>query len=390
MTESTMDREMAGLDSTVAIQTQDGSQGSTLFSAMRDMGHEQVSFHSDPDSGLKAIIAIHSTVLGPSLGGVRMWPYASEAEALRDVLRLSRGMSYKSSIAGMNLGGGKAVIIGDSRTGKSEALFRAFGRFVDGLAGRYITAEDVGMEEQNMVWIRKETRHVTGVPMAMGGSGDPSPKTAYGVYMGMKACAQSAYGSDSLTGKRVAIQGAGHVASYLAESLAKEGALLTVSDLYPDKAVALAERTGAQVVDADRILGTDVDILSPCALGGVLNAETIPMLRCDIIAGGANNLLDREDRDGEALRARGILYAPDFAINSGGVMNVGAELDGYDERAVMQRVSGIYDIILKVLDMSERLGIPTYEAANRMAKERIQSVLQAGQRWTGTSTAPLN
>ena len=283
------------------------SDDSPIFNTLTELGHEQVVICSDPEVGLKAIIAIHDTTLGPSLGGTRMWMYNNEQEALRDVLRLSRGMTYKAAISGLNLGGGKAVIIGDSRTDKTEALFRSFGRFVDGLAGRYITAEDVGMEVQNMEWILKETTHVTGIPESMGGSGDPSPFTGYGVYMGAKASAKKAYGSDSLEGKRIALQGAGHVASYFAEHARKEGAELFISDIYTEKAESLAAKVGGTVVPAEDIYGLDVDIFTPCALGGVVNDETIDIFNCDIIAGGANNILDDEEVHGKQLMDKGII-----------------------------------------------------------------------------------
>ncbi|MGD8428076.1 MAG: Glu/Leu/Phe/Val dehydrogenase dimerization domain-containing protein, partial [Balneolaceae bacterium] len=272
------------------------SEDFPLFSKLQHYEHEQIVVCSEPNIGLKAIIAIHDTTLGPALGGVRMWPYNNEQEALRDVLRLSRGMTYKAAISGLNLGGGKAVIIGDPRKDKNEALFRAFGRYVDSIGGRYITAEDVGIDVQNMEWVGMETKYVTGLPKAIGGSGDPSPVTAYGVYKGIKACAKKAYGSDSLEGKRIAIQGAGHVSSHLARSLSKEGAKLFICDIYEDKVNALAEEVKAEVVDPDSIYGLDVDIFSPCALGGVVNDDTMDHFKCDIKAGAANNVLDEEEK----------------------------------------------------------------------------------------------
>ncbi len=345
-----------------------------IFNALQSKEHEQVVICSDPETGLRAIIAIHDTTLGPALGGTRMWNYNSEQEALIDVLRLSRGMTYKAAISGLNLGGGKAVIIGDPHKDKSEALFRAFGRFVDGLGGRYITAEDVGMEEKNMEWIYSETRFVTGIPKSLGGSGDPSPVTAFGVYMGVKACAKKAYGTDSLEGKRIALQGAGHVASYFAKHAAKEGAKLFISDIYEEKAIKLAKEVGAEVVSADAIYGLDVDIFTPCALGGIINDDTMGEFKCDIIAGGANNILDVEDRHGKMLVDKGIIYAPDYVINAGGLINVAGELEGYNEKRCHEKAAQIYDTILGILDYAAEHEIPTYRASNILAEERIKSV----------------
>ena len=356
-----------------------------LFHDLQNMEHEQIVFCSRPEVGLKAIIAIHDTTLGPSLGGVRMWDYQSEQEAIRDVLRLSRGMTYKSAISGLNLGGGKAVIIGDSRTQKSEALFRAFGRFVDGLSGRYITAEDVGISERDMEWIFMETKYVTGIPKHMGGSGNPSPVTAYGVYMGMKAAAKRAYGSDSLEGKRIAIQGAGSVASHLANYVSKENASLFVTDIFPEKAEMVSKNTGATVVKPDEIYTLDMDIFSPCALGGVVNDDTIDVLTCDIIAGGANNILDREEKHGEMLIKKGILYAPDYVINAGGIINVASELEGYNEQQSMQKAARIYDTTLQIFDYAESNNIPTIEASNILAKERIKTIAGIGNVYSSKS-----
>src|SRR6056297_3937283 len=356
-----------------------------LFSDLNDLEHEQIVFCSRPEVGLKAIIAIHDTTLGPALGGTRMWDYKSEAEAIRDVLRLSRGMSYKSAISGLNLGGGKAVIIGDAQTQKTEALFRAFGRFVDGLGGRYITAEDVGMTEKDMEWIFSETKFVTGIPKEMGGSGNPSPVTGYGVYMGMKASAKRAYGSDSLEGKRIAIQGAGSVASHLAHYISKENATLFISDIFEEKAKQLAEATGAEVVKPDDIYTLDVDIFSPCALGGVINNDTINYLKCDIVAGGANNILDHEKKHGNELIKKGILYAPDYVINAGGLINVASELEGYNEERAHDQASKIYDTILDILNYSEENDTPSYVASNILAEKRINDVGQIHQIYTSDS-----
>lgn len=356
-----------------------------LFSEMEVLEHEQVVVCSRPEAGLKAIIAIHNTTLGPSLGGTRMWPYKSEEEAMRDVLRLSRGMTYKAAISGLNLGGGKAVIIGDPQKDKNEVLFRAFGRFVDSLGGRYITAEDVGMNEKEMEWIYAETKYVTGIPKSMGGSGNPSPVTAYGVYMGMKAAAKRAYGSDSLKGKRIAVQGAGNVASFLAGYLQKEGAKLFVTDIFEEKAQKLTKETNAEYVKPDEIYSLNVDIFSPCALGGVVNNDTIGHLNCDIIAGGANNILDDEKKHGNELVNRGILYAPDYVINAGGIINISSELEGYNEEIAMRKTGRIYDTVLEILDLAGEQNITPVAASNRLAEERIKSVGKLGNIYSSKS-----
>lgn len=356
-----------------------------LFSDLTNMEHEQIVFCSKPEVGLRAIIAIHDTTLGPALGGTRMWNYSTEKEAIRDVLRLSRGMTYKSAISGLNLGGGKAVIIGDSQKDKSEPLFRAFGRFVDGLSGRYITAEDVGITEQDMQWIFSETKYVTGIPKSMGGSGNPSPVTAYGVYMGMKASAKRAYGSDSLKGKRIGIQGAGAVASHLAEYVSKEGAELFISDIFEEKANRVALKTGGTVVEPDEIYTLNLDIFSPCALGGVVNDDTINALNCDIVAGGANNILDNEEKHGEELVKRGILYAPDYVINAGGIINVASELEGYNEELSMQKASRIYDTVLQIFDYADEHNLPTISASNILAEQRIKAVADVGTIYSSKS-----
>jgi len=352
----------------------DISEDFPLFGKLQNYEHEQIVVCSEPSVGLKAIIAVHDTRLGPALGGCRMWPYNNEQEAIRDVLRLSRGMTYKAAISGLNLGGGKAVIIGDPRKEKSEALFRAFGRYVDSLGGRYITAEDVGIDVQNMEWVSMETKYVTGLPKSIGGSGDPSPVTAFGVYKGIKACAKKAYGSDSVEGKRIAIQGAGHVSSHLAKYLSKEGAELFVCDIYEDKVNKLAKDVGAEVVDPDEIYGLDVDIFSPCALGGVVNDDTMDQFKCDIIAGAANNVLDEEQKHGQMLLDHNILYAPDYVINAGGLINVASELEGYNEERAHGRAANIYDTILDILTYSEDNDTPTFVASNILADQRMENV----------------
>ena len=345
-----------------------------LFDEIDRRDHEQVVVCSDKKVGLRVIIAIHNTSLGPALGGTRMWSYASDEEAMRDALRLSRGMTYKAAVAGLNLGGGKAVIIGDADKEKSEALFRTYGRFVDTLGGRYITAEDVNTSVRDMEWVRMETRHVTGISRALGGSGDPSPVTGLGVYFGMKAAARKVFGSDSLKGKKVSIQGAGKVATYLAEHLAKEGAKIIVTDIHEDRAKSLARRLKGTFVKPDRIYDQAVDIFAPCALGGILNDDTVPRLKCAVVAGGANNQLLDEKKHTQMLIDRKIAYAPDYAINAGGLINVANELEGYSEKRALNQAEGIYDIIGRIFEISAREGIPTTVAANKIAEDRIASI----------------
>ena len=348
------------------------------FELIEKYGHEQVVCCSNKELGLKAIIGIHSTTLGPALGGCRLWPYSSDEEALIDVLRLSRGMTFKASVAGLNLGGGKSVIIGDPRTVKSESLFRAFGRFIEGLSGRYITAEDVNTNVKDMEYIMMETRNVTGIPTHKGGSGDPSPVTAYGTYVGMKACAKHVFGNDSLEKKKVVVQGAaGNVGRHLCDFLHKEGAYLFVNDIMEDKLKLLAEKTNATVISSDEVFSMDADILSPTALGAILNDDTIPQLKVKIVAGAANNQLKDEDKHGAMLKEMGILYAPDYAINAGGLINVYNELEGYDRDKAMQQTAGIFDVIENIINISEQENIPTHVASREMALARINSVSQA-------------
>jgi len=356
-----------------------------IFDSIQHRDHEQVVFCSDRQSGLRAIIAIHNTALGPALGGTRMWMYRTDEEALHDVLRLSRGMTYKAAVAGLNLGGGKAVVIGDPNRDKTEAMFRAFGRFVEGLAGRYITAEDVGTDVRDMEYVRMETKYVTGIDRALGGSGDPSPVTAFGVYAGMKACMKELTGTDSLKGKTVAVQGAGHVAEYVCGHLAKEGAKVSVCDIYPDKVKRVAGATGATVVEPDAIYDVDADIFCPCALGAIVNDETIPRFKFRVIAGGANNQLADEAKHGRMLIDRGILYAPDYAINAGGLINVYNELEGYSQERAMKQAEGIYDTILRIIGTSKKEGIPTYEASNRLAEDRIRAIGRIKSIYAGKS-----
>ena len=347
----------------------------SLFGRLADLGHEQVVFCSDRDTGLKAIIGIHNTTLGPSMGGCRMWPYENEEEAVKDVLRLSRGMTLKSSVAGLNLGGGKAVIIGDPSSLKSEAFLRRFGRFVDSLNGRYVTAEDVNMTTRDMQYISMETNHVTGLPENMGGGGDPSPVTAFGTYMGIKAAAAFTYGSDSLEGKRVAVQGVGQVGRYLVDHLIKENADVTISDISEQKLKKVTDNHSVNVVDLDEIYDQDMDIFAPCALGGSINDDTIQRLNCDIIAGGANNQLEDESKHGAILMDKGVTYAPDFVINAGGIINVYLDhLEEYDRERAYTMAENIYDTTLNILKLSADEGIAPQEAAIKIALDRIEKV----------------
>ena len=353
-----------------------------VLGRMEQHDHEEVLFCFDRATGLRSIIAIHDTTLGPALGGTRMWPYATEAEALNDVLRLSRGMTYKSALAGLDLGGGKAVIIGDARTQKTEAMFRRFGQFVDSLNGRYITAEDVGMSTAEMVNIKKETNSVAGLPEEMGGSGDPSPVTAYGVFCGMKAAAKKAYGSDDLSKRKISIQGGGNVGRGLAALLVKDGAQVFITDIHDDKlAVIKAEIPEVKIVKPDAIYGLDVDIYAPCALGATVNDDTLKKLKCSVVCGAANNQLADEAVHGMAVMRKGILYAPDFLVNAGGIINCAWERKGYNRKAAMRQTEGIYDTALRIFKASADLDIPTYLAANQAAEHRVSSMREAGLRF---------
>lgn len=344
-----------------------------IFEYMKNYQYEQLVMCQDAASGLKAIICIHDTTLGPALGGTRMWNYASEEEAIIDVLRLAKGMSYKNAAAGLNLGGAKAVIIGDSKKDKSEALFRAFGRFVEGLNGRYITAEDVGTTVEDMEYIKMETNNVAGLGSVASSSGDPSPVTAYGTWRGMKACAKEVWGTESLTGKTIAVQGLGHVGYTLCKYLHEEGANLIVTDICEENVQRVVSDYNAEAVNPNRIYSVPCDIFAPCALGAIINDETIPQLKCRVIAGAANNQL-REVRHGDVIESKGILYAPDFIINAGGVINVYDELleGGYNHDRAMRKVSTVFSNIEKVIAIAKRDNIPTYKAADVLAEERIQ------------------
>ncbi len=339
------------------------------------MGHEQVVFCQDPNTGLNAIIAIHNTTLGPSLGGTRLWNYASHEDAIIDALRLSRGMTYKSAISGLNLGGGKAVLIGDAGKLKSEAYWRRYGKFVNSLNGKYITAEDVNTSKGDMEYIGMETKFVTGKPEYMGGSGDPSPVTAYGVYMGMKAAAKKAFGTDVLTGKRILVQGAGNVGQYLMGHLVEEDAVVYTCDINENKLKEVAAKyPKIKIVDGATIFDMEMDIYAPCALGATVNTESINKMKCPVIAGGANNQLADENVHGPMLVEKGIIYVPDFLINAGGIINISIEIDGYNKERAMTTVARIYDRTLTIFDIAEKEGIHTQLAAMRMAEERIARI----------------
>ncbi len=342
-----------------------------LFTKVAKFDHEQVLICQDNHTGLKAIIAIHNTVLGPGLGGTRMWKYATEAEAINDALRLSRGMTYKAAISGLNLGGAKAVIIGDPAKDKSEHLMRKFGRCVENLGGKYITAEDVGTTTKDMEYIAMETDHVVGLPEIMGGGGDPSPVTAYGVYMGIKASAKKAWGNDSLKGKKIAVQGAGKVGLHLMEMLHKDGAILTATDIFEGGLKTAADAYKATIVKPNEIFDQDVDIFAPCALGAILNTENIAKLKCQIISGAANNQLEDDTIHGDMVKAKGILYAPDFLINAGGLINVYSEYNGYVREIAFAQTENIYNTVLNIYSKADEDNINTQLAAIKLAEKRI-------------------
>lgn len=342
-----------------------------VFGQMSFDNHEQVVFCNDKDTGLKAIIGIHNTVLGPALGGTRMWNYTNEWEALNDVLRLSRGMSFKSSISGLNLGGGKAVIIGDAKTQKSPELMRRFGQFVDSLSGKYITAEDVGMETKDMDTVREVTKYVTGISEEKGGSGNPSPITAYGVYMGLKAAAKFQFGTDNLDGKKVLVQGIGHVGEVLVQHLTENGAIVTISDINEDRLHEVGSKYGAKIFTGNDLYGADVDIYAPCALGATINNDTINKIQAKVIAGAANNQLANEVIHGNILKDKGILYAPDFLINAGGVINVYSELANLTKDEVMEKTENIYNTSLEIFKFAKDNNITTHQAALSIAQKRI-------------------
>jgi leucine dehydrogenase len=350
--------------------------------------YEQVVFFHDPPTGLRAIVAIHSTTLGPSLGGTRFYPFPSEEEALRDVLRLARGMTYKAAAAGLDLGGGKAVIIGDPKRIKSEELLRAYGRFIETLGGRYITAEDIGTNRDDMAIIRRETRYVTGVAPELGGSGDPSPVTAYGVFLGMTACAEEAWQEHTLEGRRVAVQGVGKVGYHLVKHLVEAGAKVVVSDVDVDTVARAVRDFGVETADPDKIHAEECDIFAPCAMGGMIRDDTIPELKCAVVAGSANNQLERPEH-GEALAELGIVYAPDYVLNAGGLINVADELQGYNPERAKARVESVYRTLREIFHIARDRHISTSAAADAFAEERIGKIgrvrlywVPGGRGWT--------
>jgi leucine dehydrogenase len=344
-----------------------------LFETVSHLGHEQVVFFQHRESSLRCVIAIHSTVLGPALGGVRMWPYANEADAVRDVLRHSCDMTYKAAIAGLDVGGAKAILIGNPETDKSEALFRALGRFIQSLGGRFIATEDVGTSADDMEAISLETSHVVGVPESANGDSDPAFFTALGTLHGIRACLEFKYGHSDLRRVSFAVQGAGQVGYHLSKLLRAEGAKVFITDIAEDRVEHVVDECGAEAVPMSQIYDVDATVFSPCALGTVINEDTLPRLRCEIVAGGANNQLESEEL-GTELERRGILYAPDYAINAGGLMISALELQGFSEARAHRRVARIHDIIANILATGARDKIPTWQAARKLAEQRIAAI----------------
>ncbi|MET4084004.1 leucine dehydrogenase [Pedobacter sp. UYP30] len=334
-------------------------------------GHKKITFCNDESTGLKAIIAIHDTTLGPALGGTRMWTYASEGEALEDALRLSRGMTYKAAITGLNLGGGKGVIIGDSRKDKTEALMRSYGRYIDNQNGEFITAEEMGTNTKDMEYIRMETKHVTGVPESMGGAGNPAPFTAQGVYLGIKASVKEVFGTDTLAGRTVVVQGIGSVGEELVALLRRENAEVLVSDINAERLTYVAKKYGAKPIAADKIFSVVADVYAPCAMGATVNSNTIAKMNFSIIAGSANNQLRDETLDGKLLLEKGILFAPDYLINAGGLIACYSELTGFGKKRAIQLTENIYDATRNVIKLSKTEKIPTNVAADQIAEKRI-------------------
>lgn len=350
------------------------SSNPSILEQLSQSGHKKVVFCNDPSTGLKAIIAIHDTTLGPALGGVRMWNYSSEAEALEDVLRLSKGMTYKAAVAGLNVGGGTAVIIGDSRRQKTEALMRSFGRFVKNLNGEFIAGEDVGTTVRDMEYIRMETQHVTGVPESLGGAGNPAPFTAKGVYLGIKACVKEVFGTDELAGRSVVVQGTGNVGEHLVELLRNDNVEVYVTDINEDRMRVIARKYKAKAIEADKIFTIGADIYAPCALGATVNERTIKTMKFAIIAGSANNQLADEQVHGQLLHDKGILYAPDYLINAGGIISCYSELTGFGRKRTIQLTENIYEATKEVIKLSKSENIPTNLAASRLAEKRIEDI----------------
>ncbi|NUO39903.1 MAG: Glu/Leu/Phe/Val dehydrogenase [Gemmatimonadaceae bacterium] len=348
-----------------------------LFDTIAGMGHEQLVICNDNSAGYRGIIAIHSTTLGPALGGTRFWQYATDEEAIVDALRLARGMTYKNAVAGLNLGGGKSVIIGNNKTTDREMIFRAHGRFVESLGGRYITAEDVGTSTADMDFVHMETKNVSGLA---GRSGDPSPVTAHGVFRAIQASAKERWGSDDLSTKTVSVQGCGHVGYYLAKELHEAGAKLIVTDIDAERVKQVVHEFGARAVGPDEIYGVQADIFAPCALGGIVNDKTLPQLKVQIVCGAANNVL-LEEKHGDALEKKQILYTPDYVANAGGVINVYSELAGWSSARAFRKADEIYETVLKVFQIAKTDKVPTYVAADRLAEQRIQAVGSMVRTW---------
>ena len=348
-----------------------------LFDTIAEMGHEQLVICNDNSAGYRGIVAIHSTTLGPALGGTRFWQYATDEEAIVDALRLARGMTYKNAVAGLNLGGGKSVIIGDNRTTDREMIFRAHGRFVESLGGRYITAEDVGTSTADMDFVHMETKNVSGLA---GRSGDPSPVTAHGVFRAIQASAKERWGSDDLSTRTVSVQGCGHVGYYLAKELHEAGAKLVVTDIDQERVKHVATEFGARAVAPDDLYGVQADIFAPCALGGIINDKTIPLLKVEIVCGAANNVL-LEERHGDMLVQKQILYTPDYVANAGGVINVYSELAGWSSARAFRKADEIYDTVLRVFQIARTDSVPTYVAADRLAEQRILAVGSMVKTW---------
>ncbi|OAB75703.1 Glu/Leu/Phe/Val family dehydrogenase [Cochleicola gelatinilyticus] len=344
-----------------------------VFGQLSFDNHEQIVFCNDKDTGLKAIIGIHNTVLGPALGGTRMWNYKSEWEALNDVLRLSRGMTFKSAITGLNLGGGKAVIIGDAKTQKTPELMLRFGEFVHSLGGKYITAEDVGMATEDMDLVRTVTPYVTGISESKGGAGNPSPITAYGVFMGMKAAAKYKFGSDILEDKVIYVEGIGNVGEALVENLTNEGAKVYISDINQERLEEVRDKYNVDIYGGSNLYAEEMDIYAPCALGATINDVSIRQIRAKVIAGAANNQLADEQKHGMLLRKKGIVYAPDFLINAGGIINVYAELENYDRKEIIRKTEHIYNTTLEILNNAEANDVTTHQAALDIAQARINA-----------------
>ncbi|PTR01315.1 leucine dehydrogenase [Mucilaginibacter yixingensis] len=346
----------------------------SIFDQLSVFGHQKLVYCNDQNTPLKAIIAIHDTTLGPALGGVRMWSYRTEGDALNDVLRLSKAMTYKAAVAGLNLGGGSAVIIGDPRKDKSEAMMRRFGRFIKNLNGEFITGEDMGTNPRDMEYIRMETQYVTGLPETIGGAGDPAPVAARGVVMGIKACVKEQFGTDTLAGRTVIVQGIGHVGEIVVKLLRDENAMVYVSDINEERVRVVAKKYSAQPVSNNSIFDIDADIYAPCALGATVNESTIKKLKCAIIAGSANNQLEDEAVHGRMLMDKGILLAPDYVINAGGLINCYSELMGFSKKRSMQLTENIYDATRNILKLSKQENIPSIEAANKIAEQRIADI----------------